>query len=105
MAGKLPLILLAWYLVACVITFTAYALDKAAARQGRWRTQESTLHLLSLAGGWPGALVAQQWLRHKSSKQSFLRLFWVTALLNCAALGWLISPWGADILERVATWA
>jgi len=104
-AGNLPLILLTWYLTACVITFTAYALDKSAARRGRWRTRESTLHLLSLAGGWPGALVAQQWLRHKSSKQSFLRVFRVTVLLNCAALGWLFSPWGADILELVATWA
>ncbi|HSP01762.1 MAG TPA: DUF1294 domain-containing protein [Thioalkalivibrio sp.] len=97
--------LLAWYLVACVITFSAYALDKSAARRGRWRTRESTLHLLSLAGGWPGALMAQQWLRHKSKKQSFRRWFWLTVLLNCVVLGWLIFPHGADILERVATWA
>lgn len=32
------------------------------------RTQESTLHGLSLLGGWPGALIAQQVLRHKSKK-------------------------------------
>jgi len=103
-AGKLPWILLAWYLAVCVVTFFAYALDKSAARDGKWRTQESSLHLLSLAGGWPGALLAQQWLRHKSKKQSFQSVFWVTVLLNCAALGWLVSPHGAAILELVATW-
>jgi len=51
------------------------AFSKSAARKGAWRTQESTLHLLSLVGGWPGALVAQQKLRHKSKKQSFRFVF------------------------------
>jgi uncharacterized membrane protein YsdA (DUF1294 family) len=53
------------------------------------------LHLIALAGGWPGALLAQKVLRHKSSKQSFQVVFWVTVLLNCAALSWLLTPAGA----------
>ena len=78
-----------------------YAVDKSAARKGAWRTQESTLHLLSLAGGWPGALVAQQKLRHKSRKQSFRFVFWVTVLLNCGAFVWLFTPTGASALQSV----
>lgn len=70
-----------------LVTFLAYWQDKSAARRGAWRTPESTLHLLSLAGGWPAARLAQQTLRHKSSKTSFLLVFGATALLNTAALG------------------
>lgn len=70
---------------ASVVTFLAYALDKSAARRGAWRTAESSLHLLALAGGWPGALLAQQFLRHKSAKAEFRAVFWVTVVLNVGA--------------------
>jgi uncharacterized membrane protein YsdA (DUF1294 family) len=81
-------IILVWYLAASVCTFVVYALDKSAAQSGRWRTAESTLHLLALAGGWPGALMAQRVFRHKSRKPSFRAGFIVTVLVNCAALVW-----------------
>lgn len=71
-------------------TFLAYALDKDAARKGRWRTSEKHLHLLALLGGWPAAWWAQQWLRHKSSKTEFRAVYWATLLLNCAALAVLV---------------
>jgi uncharacterized membrane protein YsdA (DUF1294 family) len=61
-----------------------------AAQQGRWRIREDTLHFWSLAGGWAGAWFAQQVLRHKSRKASFLASYWGTVVLHCAALaGWL----------------
>jgi len=69
-----------------VATIAAYALDKQAARTGGWRTSERRLHLLALAGGWPGAWAAQQWLRHKSSKPSFRTMYWATVVVHCAAL-------------------
>ncbi|HJV67205.1 MAG TPA: DUF1294 domain-containing protein [Geomonas sp.] len=78
------------YLLASLVTFLTYALDKSAARNGRWRTRESTLHLLSLVGGWPGALLAQNMLHHKSNKRSFRAVFWMTVGLNCFALCWLL---------------
>lgn len=68
------------------ITFWAYAADKSAAINGRWRTAESHLHLLGLAGGWPAAWLAQQAMRHKSSKQDFRAVYWVTVVVHCAAL-------------------
>ena len=70
-------------------TFAAYAMDKNAAEEGRWRTAESTLHALALAGGWPGAWAAQRLLRHKSRKVSFLTTYVVTVLLNLGALALL----------------
>jgi uncharacterized membrane protein YsdA (DUF1294 family)/cold shock CspA family protein len=82
------------YGMASVVCFFAYAFDKSAARRRAWRTKESTLLLLGLAGGWPGAILAQQLLRHKSTKAAFRSVFWVTVVLNVAAFvalnfGWL----------------
>jgi len=103
LAGKLPALVLGAYICLSVMTFIAYAADKSAAQDGRWRTPESTLHMLSLAGGWPGALVAQQVLRHKSKKASFRRAFWLTLLVNCGALCWLFSASGAALLHLLRT--
>ena len=79
------------YLAASAASIVAYAVDKSAARHGRWRTSESTLHLLAIIGGWPGALVAQQVFRHKSRKPSFQAAFLLTVVLNCALLLWFWS--------------
>ena len=87
-----PAVLALYYLAIGGVTFAAYALDKAAAARRNQRTPEKTLHLLSLAGGWPGALLAQQYLRHKSAKLEFRSAFWVTAVLNVAAFLVLCSP-------------
>ncbi|MBK1618020.1 DNA-binding protein [Lamprobacter modestohalophilus] len=99
LVGKLPAIILVFYLALSLITFGAYALDKSAAQKGAWRTQESTLHFLSLAGGWPGALIAQQKLRHKSKKESFRFVFWVTVALNLSGFFWLFSAKGSETLN------
>ncbi|WEF35009.1 DUF1294 domain-containing protein [Pseudoduganella chitinolytica] len=69
-----------------LVTYVAYARDKSAARTGRRRTPENTLLLLGLIGGWPGALLAQRRLRHKTAKASFQVRFWLTVLVNVAAL-------------------
>jgi uncharacterized membrane protein YsdA (DUF1294 family)/cold shock CspA family protein len=91
---RLPRLIFGFYLVASFFTFILYAQDKAAAQRGSWRTPENTLHFFSLIGGWPGALIAQQILRHKSKKQAFRRVFWVTVVLNLGALAWMLSPEG-----------
>lgn len=92
----------AWfYLAASAATFVAYAADKSAAVNGGWRTPESTLHLFAVFGGWPGALLAQQLLRHKSTKQPFRRAFWATVLLNVAGLVALASPLRQAVLPAL----
>ena len=86
MAPPSTLWIAAAYAGMSLLTFIIYAIDKAAARAQRRRTPESTLHLLALAGGWPGALLAQKWLRHKSVKQPFRTVFWLTVVINVAGL-------------------
>jgi uncharacterized membrane protein YsdA (DUF1294 family) len=80
------------YLVASAVTYAAYKADKAAAVRGQWRTRERTLHALALAGGWPGALIAQRRLRHKSVKAGFRAVFWAAVVLNVAGFLALCSP-------------
>ena len=82
------------YLGLSAVCYVAYAADKLAAKYGGWRTKESTLLLIGLAGGWPGALLAQQFLRHKSVKASFRTAFWITVILNVMAFVALSSPQG-----------
>lgn len=89
------------YFVASVVTFFAYAFDKTAAVRGNWRTQEGTLLGLGLLCGWPGALLAQKGLRHKSSKQPFRNAFWITVLLNLLAFIALNSPQSSSQLKQL----
>lgn len=100
MLGKLPYRIIGLYLFASQVTYVAYAWDKSAARHGRQRTRESTLHLLALIGGWPGALLAQGSLRHKSSKPAFQFVFRTTVLLNCLLFVFLLTPQGRFALDR-----
>lgn len=99
--GRLPFIVFGVYLAASVVAFFAYAMDKSAAQNNRWRTQESTLHLFGLFGGWPGALIAQRTLRHKSKKEEFQTVFWATVFLNCGTLVWLLSERGSVFLQSI----
>lgn len=89
-ANRLPWGVLGVYAGASAIAFGTYGYDKFSAKTGRWRTPEKTLLTLGLIGGWPGALLAQEWIRHKSAKGSFQLVFWLTVAINCVVLAWLV---------------
>jgi uncharacterized membrane protein YsdA (DUF1294 family) len=78
------------YLVLSAITFGVYAVDKSAAGTSRRRVPERTLLLLGFAAGWPGGVLAQQTLRHKTRKPSFQLRFWATVAANTAVLAALL---------------
>ena len=82
--GRLPVMLLFWLVAANGLAMLFYYGDKTAAQRGESRIQESTLHLLELAGGWPGALLAQRLLRHKTVKASYRSTFWTMVTLHIA---------------------
>ena len=92
LAWDAPAAILVIYACVSLLCFGIYAFDKSAARAGRHRVAETKLLLLGLACGWPGALLAQEWLRHKSSKPSFRWRFQLTVALNLLAFAWLASP-------------
>jgi uncharacterized membrane protein YsdA (DUF1294 family)/cold shock CspA family protein len=101
----IPGLVAAYYLAVSLITLLLYAVDKSAARNGSWRTPESQLHLCALLGGWPGALLGQMLLRHKSSKKAFRSVFWMTVVLNSAGLLWLCSPAGTPVMQALLSMA
>ena len=101
---QLPMAIGLVYLGASVVCFTAYAMDKSNARAGRWRTPERNLLLLGLMCGWPGAMLAQQWLRHKSIKPAFGARFWGTVGLNVCAFAWIASGAGVGKIVSIANW-
>ena len=78
----ISLIPLSAYGIVSVLAFFLYWSDKRKARTKRRRTPENVLHAVELAGGWPGALVAQQVFRHKTRKVSYQVLFWAIVLLH-----------------------
>ena len=87
--NRLPPVLAGAYFVFSVLSFFAYMRDKRAAARDAWRTSESTLHLLDLAGGWPGGIIAQRLFRHKTVKPSFQFGFWFTVVANMGGVWWL----------------
>lgn len=98
-------ILLAFASALSVFAFHAYRRDKRRAEAGEWRVPESTLHILSLFGGWPGAFVAQRVFRHKTSKISFQFVFWSIVLLHQfiaidAVLDWRFTGNAFQLLKQ-----
>ncbi len=91
LAGILPMWVLAVYVVLSAVTLFVYRSDKARAENGTWRTPEKVLHLLELAGGWPGALVAQWRYRHKTRKVSYQISFWLIVVVNLVVLALLAT--------------
>jgi uncharacterized membrane protein YsdA (DUF1294 family)/cold shock CspA family protein len=101
--GKVSPLILLFYIFISLLTFTIYAIDKSAAQKNSWRTSEKTLHILSVIGGWPGALVAQQKLIHKSRKQSFQLIFWLTVLMNCCIFILLLTDNNTITIQKIFT--
>ncbi|SET59123.1 DUF1294 domain-containing protein [Thalassotalea agarivorans] len=93
--------LMYWYAGLSFFTFLMYWSDKSKASNGGWRTPEANLHFVALIGGWPGAAIAQQILRHKTSKESFQLSFWFTVIVNIGILCYLLSPYADPSLKQI----
>lgn len=95
------LLILGLYSVASAIAYAAYRSDKSAANRGAWRVSESSLHVIALLGGWPGAFFAQVVLRHKTIKASFQTGFWLTVATNIVLLAILPASLAQDLFAYV----
>ena len=80
-----------------VLSFVFYGVDKRRARRDKQRIPERRLHLFALLGGWPGALIAQRFFRHKTQKMTFRLLYWLIVALHLALVGYCLwdSAFGA----------
>lgn len=86
MLDRAPLGLAALYALAGSASYITYWWDKRAAGSGRWRRSEMALHGLDFAFGIIGGLLAQQVLRHKTSKPGFAMSSYAIAFLHALVL-------------------
>ena len=86
--------------VLSIVSFALYGWDKRQAKVKGWRVAEKNLHLLSLLGGWPGAIVGQKYFRHKTQKQSFRSVFWLTVVLHFCAVGYMLYK-GTNLIDII----
>lgn len=66
-----PLLLIIYLIIINCYTYEKYQYDKYCSWRELWRSQEDALLLCSILGGWLGAVLAQQFCRHKTAKLSF----------------------------------
>ncbi|KAF1997637.1 hypothetical protein P154DRAFT_276257 [Amniculicola lignicola CBS 123094] len=76
-----------YYSALNILTCAIYHLDCDRARYEKWLVSEWLLHILSIMGGWGGALVGQYFLQHKPKKLSFQITFWIIVFL------WQVFCW------------
>ncbi len=88
--NELPAGALVYFVAAAVLGLVAFWSDKRRAEAREWRISEATLIMISVFGGWPGAILGQQFFRHKYRKVSFMAPFWLCVLLNCGAVALVV---------------
>lgn len=82
--------LFGYILLANIITYTAFALDKKRARKGQWRIPEQRLLLLSFFGGAIGGWRGMKDYYHKINKTSFRILVPLFAFLQWGGIFYLV---------------
>ncbi len=103
--GFLLLCVGGYVIFASTLAYSLFATDKQRAVAGMWRVPEGTLLLVALAGGWPGAKLAQRRLRHKTRKQPFGATLNLIGLAQGGVLALVLVPAGwlpAGLGEAVA---
>jgi uncharacterized membrane protein YsdA (DUF1294 family) len=83
-------LLLMLYMLMSPMCFLAYYRDKQQAVRGLQRIPEARLHLYEFLGGWPGGLLAQRLIRHKSRKLSYRRQFWLIVTIHAALFAFIV---------------
>src|SRR5512134_1289026 len=69
--GSWTVWIMAWLVSINIVAFGYFAFDKNQASNNARRVPELVLHMLSLAGGSPGAFLAMHLFRHKTIKGGF----------------------------------
>ncbi|OOR87648.1 hypothetical protein B0181_10030 [Moraxella caviae] len=78
--GRIDVLAMGLFAVVNALTFVLYAYDKHAASTDKARIAERHLQYLHLVGGWAMAAFMHKFLRHKSSKLTFRRTFYLASL-------------------------
>ncbi|MCL9780843.1 cold shock and DUF1294 domain-containing protein [Vibrio sp. S4M6] len=99
-----PIIVIDYLLLISGFTYVLYAFDKSLSSSDNWQVPELVFHVFTLAGGWPGAVLAQSFLRHRPLSLSYLPTFWFTVIANVTLFAWSLSGPGREKLSEVVSW-
>ncbi|MEG0051333.1 MAG: DUF1294 domain-containing protein [Terrisporobacter sp.] len=75
-------ILLIYFLIISILTFSLMYIDKHRAIKGEWRISESTLINLSILGGGLGSYMGMYLFKHKTKHPKFTIGIPLTILFN-----------------------
>ena len=78
-----------WLVIASVITFLLYGVDKTLSRGKGQRVPEVVLHGLALAGGFPGGWAGRSIFRHKTKKGIFVLVLAVSTVIHVSLVCWV----------------
>lgn len=81
------------YILMSLVAAAANVIDKRRAEREGWRVSERTLHTLELLGGWPGALITQRMIRHKTAKLSYRTVLWGIIALHAFMWAGVLVLW------------
>lgn len=81
-AGYYPPEILYLFVVTGLLAVALYAKDKWAVIHNQGRIRESTLHVIAIADGPPGAAAAQYLFNHTCGKYPCRIVFWITVTIQ-----------------------
>jgi uncharacterized membrane protein YsdA (DUF1294 family) len=82
-----------------------YWLDKGKAVEGSGsRIPESVLHFFSFLGGGAGAMISQRVFNHKTAKQPFRRVFWLSYFCSLMIYTLIMHAFGVVQLQGLLAW-
>ena len=81
--------IIACLLLANVVTFFTYGIDKYKAKKGKWRISEATLLLMAFLGGSIGAGLGMKAFHHKTMHKKFYIVVPTIIILQLAFAVWL----------------
>lgn len=82
-------ITICYFAIISLAAAIVFAHDKHAARKGKWRVPELTLHILELLGGVFAIVPMMYLIRHKNQKFSYYAWTYLILMAWAAAL-WLL---------------
>lgn len=85
-----PLATAVWFVIMSAVLFVMMGIDKKKAKAGAWRIPEARLFLFAFLGGAIGGCIGMRVFRHKTKHMLFKIGFPLIALMQIAALGYLM---------------
>ncbi|WP_379835111.1 DUF1294 domain-containing protein [Fictibacillus halophilus] len=82
--------LILYLIIMNTVAYLVMKKDKIYAQEGNWRTPESRLWMLAIAGGAPGMWLAMKKFRHKTKHTSFRNGLPILSIFITVIAGWFL---------------